>query len=410
MLGLKSKTKTLTDPKQIGELLTRGVEKIFPNREFLEKQLLSGRQLTLYLGIDPTGPTLHMGHVIPLLKLRQFQDLGHQVILLIGDFTATIGDPTDKLAARVPLTIKQVLVNAKHYKKQASAILKFNGNNSARLEYNSKWLGKLSMGEITELLSHVTYAQTIKRDMFQERIKEGRDLYVNEFLYPVLQGYDSVAMGVDGEVGGNDQTFNMLMGRDLLKRLKNKEKFVLAMKLLSDPGGKKMGKTEGNIIALSDSPEEMFGKIMSWPDELIIPGLELCTRVAMVKITEFKNQMASGGNPKDCKMFLAQEIVRMYHGDKAAQSAQENFTKTFSGGGVSENVTDVRAPSGTSLVEVLLKEKMVASKTEWRRLVSEGAVSITSTGEKINDPDYKLKQEQTFRIGKKRFIKITTGN
>ena len=201
--------KVNTNPEKIEEFLTRGVENIYPNKEFVRKQLLSGKKLKMYMGIDPTGPTLHLGHAIPLKKLAEFQALGHEVILLIGDFTAMIGDPTDKKAARKKLTRNEVLKNCRLYKQQASALLKF-GFGGAEIKYNSKWLAKLSFADILELSSNLTFAQNIKRSMFQERIKEDKDIYMNEFMYPLMQGYDSVAMDVDGEVGGNDQMFNML--------------------------------------------------------------------------------------------------------------------------------------------------------------------------------------------------------
>ena len=202
-----------TNIKKIDEFLTRAVEHIYPNEDFLRKKLLSGERQTVYLGIDPTGPTLHMGHAVVLKKLRDLQRLGHKIILLIGDFTATIGDP-DKLSVRKPLTRKEVLNNAKYYKKQASRFLNF-GWGGAELKYNSKWLASLSFEDLLKLSSHLTYSQVIKRSMFQERIKEDRDIYLNEFMYPLMQGYDSVVMDVDGEIGGNDQTFNMLVWRDL---------------------------------------------------------------------------------------------------------------------------------------------------------------------------------------------------
>ena len=216
------------------ELLTRGVSNIYPSEEFLKKRLENGEKLTVYLGIDPTTPTLHIGHLIPLKKLAQFQALGHRIILLIGDFTATIGDPTDKTSVRTPLTREKVLENARLYKKQAARIIKFGGDNPASLKYNSRWLAKLSFAEALSLASKMTFAQIVKRDMFQKRIEENKDLFLHEFLYPLMQGYDSVVMDVDGEIGGNDQTFNMLVGRDLLKKINGKEKFVLSTKLLED--------------------------------------------------------------------------------------------------------------------------------------------------------------------------------
>lgn len=394
---------------KIDEFLDRGVEKIYPSREFLREKLLKGEKLSMYLGIDPTGPTLHLGHVIPLLKLAQFQALGQQAILLIGDFTATIGDPTDKMATRVPLTLKQVLDNATLYKKQASSLLKFTGVNSAKLKYNSRWLNKLSLADVTHLLSHITYAQTIKRDMFQKRIEEGKDLYLHEFLYPALQGYDSVAMGVDGEVGGNDQTFNMLMGRDLLKRMKNKDKFVISMKLLVDDSGKKMGKTEGNMITLGENPLEMFGKVMSWPDNFIIPGMELCTTLGMSVVDEARNDLDTGKNPRDTKLKLASAIVAMYHGKIKAEQALNNFIATFSKKEIPENITEIKTVAGTLLCDSLMVAGLIGSKSEWRRLVGEKAITRVApdgVATKVMDFNFKIESPAVFKIGKHRFLKV----
>jgi len=218
-------TKINTDIQKIEELLSRGVENTYPKKEFLEARLKSGEQLTFYTGYDPTGASLHIGHGITMLKLRQFQDLGHKIIMLIGDFTGMIGDPTDKTSARQKLTRKQVLENCKNYKKQSEAILNFKGSNKVEVKYNSKWLGKMSFEDVVELSSHFTVQRMMERDMFESRMKEEKPIYLHEFLYPLMQGYDSVAMDVDGEVGGNDQTFNMLAGRTLMKDLKNKEYF-----------------------------------------------------------------------------------------------------------------------------------------------------------------------------------------
>ena len=300
--------KVITDEKRIDKLLSRGVENIFVKEE-LKKKLLSGKRLKVYLGIDPTGPTLHMGHAIPLKKLKEFQDLGHEVILLMGDFTAMIGDPTDKMATRVQLTHKEVLNNLKKYKKQAAIFLKFTGSNKAQFKFNSKWLSKMNFGDVLELASKMTVEQMQKRDMFVRRNEEGKPVFIHEFMYPLMQGYDSVAMKVDVEVGGNDQTFNMLTGRHLSQQMIKKEKSVIAMKLLEDNSGKKMGKTEGNMITFLDSPTEMFGKVMSWTDSLIVKGFELCTNVEDFKI--FNEQ-----NPRDAKLKLAYEITKIYHEEK----------------------------------------------------------------------------------------------
>lgn len=404
MFGFK-KTTVITDDAQIEEVLTRGVENIFPNKEFLKSRLVKGERLTFYLGADPNAPTLHLGHAIPIKKLGQLQKLGHQVIFLIGDFTAMIGDP-DKSTARKPLTREQVLENCKSYKDQVSSFISFSGPNKALLRFNSEWLDKMNFGDVLKLASHITHAQIIKRDMFQQRMAEGKDLFLHEFLYPLMQGYDSVAMNVDGEVGGNDQTFNMLVGRDLMKVLKNKEKFVIATKLLVDSTGKKMGKSEGNMVRLDQTAEDMFGRVMSWSDSLILPGFETITDISMFEIKQIEEEMKRGSNPKDYKVKLAKEIVKMIHGKDAAEKAHQAFENTFKKGEVPVDIMEIGAQKGTPLKDLLVQSKVVASNGEWRRLVEGNAVSIVGTNKIIRDQFAKVEKDTVFRIGKKRFVKV----
>lgn len=412
IFGKKSQVET--SQGIVGDFLDRGVERIYPSREFLEAKMKRGEPLSMYLGIDPTGPTLHMGHAIVLKKLREFQKLGHKVILLIGDFTGMIGDPTDKLSARKQLTKEEVLENSRLYQKQASIFLDFSGSNKAELKYNSAWLSKMNFGDVINLASKMTVDQMLKRDMFAKRMEENKPVFIHEFLYPLMQGYDSVAMDVDGEIGGNDQTFNMLTGRDLMKEMLGKEKFVITMKLLADSSGKKMGKTENNGISLADSAEEMYGKVMSWTDGMIVSGFELCTDVLMDDIDAIKKDLESGANPRDAKMRLAREIVTVYHGAASAKQAEENFINTFTKGGVPEDIKSVKVPVNTPLVDVLLREGIVSSKTEFRRLYDEGAITILETGSKIPSPEsgadqsaiIKIDKSATYKIGKRRFLKI----
>lgn len=394
-----------TDNKKIDEFLTRGVENIYPNREFVEARLREGKQLSIYLGIDPTGPTLHLGNAIILKKLKELQDLGHKVILLIGDFTATIGDP-DKLSVRKPLTKKEVLNNAKSYKKQAGVFLRFSGINKAEIKYNSKWLAKMKFEDVLSLASKMTVEQMLKRDMFETRIKEGKPVYIHEFLYPLMQGYDSVALDINGEIGGNDQTFNMLAGRTLMKQIKNKEKFVLTMKLLEDKDGKKMGKTEGNMVSLIDSPKDMFGKIMSWTDGMILPGLELCTYASNEEIDKIKIELNNKTtNPRDVKMRLAKDVVSIYYGEKESTAAQENFIETFQNKKAPENINEISVKKGEKLVDVLNSFGVVKSKKEAIRLIRDGAIKNTSNN-KIEDKNYEIENDEVLKIGKKRFIKV----
>lgn len=399
------KQKAIVDPQKIERLISRGVENIYPNKEFLKDKLLKGEQITIYAGFDPTSPNLHLGHAIQLRKLREFQNLGHKIIMLIGDFTGMIGDPTDKSATRKRLTKEEVLNNCKNYKDQASHFINFSGQNKAEIKFNSKWLGKLSFGDVLELSSVVTVDQMLKRDMFENRMKEGKPIYIHEFMYPLMQGYDSIAMDVDGELGGNDQTFNMLMGRDLMKVLKNKEKFVLTLKLLTDSSGKKMGKTENNSVNIGESAKEIFGKVMSWSDNIILPGMEICTDIDMLEIEKARQAIEAGANPRDYKAILAKEIIKLIHGEKEAIKAEEGFINTFRKGDMPEDTSEVSVPSGTLIADILIKENLVKSKTEWRRLVDEKAVT-TLDGEEIKDYYFKADKNLKLKIGKKRFIKI----
>jgi tyrosyl-tRNA synthetase len=394
--------------KDVENFLNRGIENVFPSKESFATALKNGKKLSIYLGIDPTGPTLHMGHAIPLMKLGKLQKMGHRVILLMGDFTATIGDPTDKLATRKPLTRDQIMMNLKLYKKQASTFLSFLGSNSAEIKFNSSWLGKMSFGDVLKLASNVTVQQMLTRDMFDKRVKENKPIGLHEFLYPLMQGYDSVAMDVDAEIGGNDQTFNMLAGRDLMKTIKNKDKFVIATKLLTDPSGIKMGKTEGNMITLADSATEMFGKIMSWPDGMIIPGFELCTDVSSESIAKEKEFLANGGNPRDAKIHLAEAVVTLYHDEKAATLARDSFLGAFSSGAIPSDALEVNVGKDKLLSDVLLEQKIISSKSDFRRLLTEKAIKDLKNGGVVENPSQLTDKDMDLKIGKHRFIKIRT--
>lgn len=373
--------------QKIEELLSRGVEAVYPNVDFLRALLLSDKKLTLYTGYDPTGPSLHLGHGMTMLKMCQFQELGHKVIMLIGDFTAMIGDPTDKSAARRKLTPDEVKANWQNYKAQASNILRFDGDNPVEVKLNSEWLAKLSFADVVELASHFTVQRMMERDMFEKRWEAGQPIYVHEFMYPLMQGYDCVAMDVDGEIGGNDQTFNMLAGRHLMQDLKNKEKFVLTIKLLADNSGKKMSKSEGNVIAMDDSPEDMFGKVMSWPDEMIINAFTLCTTLPLAEIKEIETAMTEGGNPRDYKLKLATEITRIFLGEEAAQKGLDHFSTVFQSKELPDDIAEFVVDS-EGVIEALLSSGAVASRSDARRQIEQGGVKIN--GEVIKDIDAKL--------------------
>ncbi|MEK7112857.1 MAG: tyrosine--tRNA ligase [Patescibacteria group bacterium] len=376
--------------------LTRGVSEILPSKKGLESLMAKGK-ITLYQGFDPSSPSLHLGNMIGLRKLAQFQSLGHKVIFLIGDFTGLIGDPTDKAAARKKLTRKEILENLKEYKNQAGKILKFEGANAAEVKFNSTWLSKLTIEEFLDITSHFTISQLQERDMFRERLKAGKNVLVHEFLYPVLQGYDSVAMNVDLEIGGNDQLFNMFVGRTLVKALKGKEKYVLTLKLLVDPTGKKMGKTEGNVINLSDEPTDMYGKIMALPDSVTEAAIDLLT-----DLTDIPK------NPFDAKKKLSYDVVRQVHGEKEAQEAKVFFEKTFQKGETPKNLRTVSLKEHSlPLLDLVFATKEVPSRSEAKRLILQGGIDVEE--KTINLPTQEIsipKEGIVIKIGKIKFVQI----
>ena len=382
--------------------MTRGVETLYPNMDFLYDRLTSGEQLSMYLGIDPTGPTLHMGHSIALRKLAEFQKLGHKAILLIGDFTAQTGDP-DKAEARMRITRDDVLENATLYQKQAALFLDFEGDNPAELRYNSEWSDKMRFGDVLDLASQMTVQRMLDRDMFKKRLAEGRPIYIHEFMYPLMQGYDAVAMEVDGEIGGNDQTFNMLVGRDLMKNMLGKEKFVMPVKLLVDPNGAKMGKTTNNMLSFMDSPSEMFGKIMSWTDSMVMPAFELLTDR---DLNELEKRFTAGENPRDIKMELAREVVAFYHGSNTAETTQENFIAQFSNNEIPGDLPEHVIESPAEIMDLLRDTGLAKSGSDARRKIDEGAVQMD--GEKIREIKLKVTKEQldkgiVLKVGRKMF-------
>ncbi len=383
---------------EINNLLTRGVEKIYPSKEELEKVLRSGKKIRLYQGFDPSMPSLHLGNFVGLMKLRQFQKLGHEVIFLVGDFTAMLGDP-DKLSVRKPLTRQQTRQNSEKWRNQARNIIDFEGTNPAKLVYNSEWLDKVSFKDLIEITSKFTTQQMLERDMFQKRIGEGRPVYLHELLYPVAQAYDSVIMDVDLEIGGNDQTFNMLTGRTLMKALKDKEKYVLTTKLLVDAEENKVGKTTGNALFLDSTPENFYGGIMSFPDEVIALGFELLTEVPLEGIEE-----KVIADPMGEKKRLAFEVVKLLWGEESAQKAQDVFERTFQKRGVPE--LEVKKVNSLNLEDALTELGLASSKGEAKRIIQQGGVDIEE--QKITDPNFKLpiNKDILIKVGKTKFVKI----
>ncbi len=377
-----------------------GVEKIYPSKEELEKVLRSGKKLRLYQGFDPSMSSLHLGNFAGLMKLRQFQKLGHEIIFLIGDFTAMIGDP-DKLSVRKPLTRQQTRQNSEKWRNQARNIIDFEGTNPAKLVYNSEWLDKVSFKDLIEITSKFTTQQMLERDMFQKRMGEGRPVYLHELLYPVAQAYDSVIMDVDLEIGGNDQTFNMLTGRTLMKALKDKEKYVLTTKLLVDAEENKVGKTTGNALFLDSTPENFYGGIMSFPDEVIALSFELLTEVELEG-----NEEKIKADPMGEKKRLAFEVVKLLWGEESAQKAQEEFERTFQKRDVPENISEIEIKNKPIELVDLVATTALVSLSEAKRLITQGAVDID--GNCVNDPHQKIIPENGMagKIGKTRFFKL----
>ncbi|MFH1187388.1 MAG: tyrosine--tRNA ligase [bacterium] len=402
--------KVSTDKKLIDKFLTRGVEKIYPTEEALRKKLMSGERLKIYQGFDPTGKYLHVGHAMGIRALRILQELGHEVIFLIGDFTAKIGDP-DKDTTRDLLTDEEIEKNMAGWKSQAGQLIDFSGENAVRFKRNSEWLAKLRLEDIIKLLSNITVQQMLTRDLFERRIKNEDPIRLHEFTYPLLQGYDGVAMGVDMEIGGADQTFNMLAGRDLSMAYLNKEKFVRTNKMMDAPDARTMSKTKGNGINLSDTADDMYGKAMSYPDNLITMGLELLSDVSMDEIKNIEKEMKVGANPMDFKKMMAFEIVKIVKGESAAQKAQMNFINQFSKHQLPEDIKEFKfnppaGGDGMNIIDLLIKTNLVSSKGEGRRMVQQGGVKID--GETVDDIEkvVDLKKEFVLQKGKRGFARV----
>ena len=392
----------------IEELLSRAVDQIIPSRSELESELRAGKKLKVYQGFDPTGEQLHIGHLVGLRKLRQWQNLGHEVIFLVGDFTGMVGDPTGKDKARSVLTHEQVMANARTYKEQAGRVLRFEGDNPVMMKYNGDWLSRLSAVEVAKIASLLSVQQVIERDMFQKRFAKGSDVSVSEFLYPLMQGYDSVVMDIDVEVGGSDQLFNMMTGRDLMHKIKRKNKFVMTTRLLADAHGRKVGKTEGNAVGLMTPPGEMFGAIMSFDDSVLVECFESLTTVPMDQVGETRRRLERGENPMVLKKELAHQIVREIHGEKEADMARGEFEAAFQGGEAPEGLAQVRVSgpvTGSDLVDILVEQKLALSRSQARRLLAQGGISYVG-GEKIA-LESKIVRPATIRVGKRHFLKLS---
>ncbi len=399
--------KILIDKNLIDQFLTRGVEQIYPNADALREKLLSGERLKIYQGFDPTGPHLHVGHAIGIRALAILQKLGHEIIFLVGDFTAKIGDP-DKDTTRVILTDEEIENNMALWREQVAQLINFEGKNAVQFKKNSEWLTELKLNDTIELMSKITVQRMLHRDLFKRRIKNDEVLMLHEFLYPLLQGYDGVAMKVDMEIAGADQTFNTLVGRDLSKIYLNKEKFIRTNKMMAAPVGKTMSKTKGNGINLSDAPEDMYGKAMSYPDDLIITGFELLTDVSIKDIKDIEAQIKKGANPMIFKKLMALEIVRVIKGEKAAKKAQEYFEKTVQKKEKPTSIVNVQLSTiDWKLTDLLTELKLASSKTEAKRLIEQNGIKIDD--QVVNDIDKKIELSEKdilVQRGKRRFVKV----
>lgn len=386
---------------KIDELLTRGVDTIYPSKEELEKVLRSKKKLKLYQGFDPTGTQLHIGHMVGFRKLRQWQDLGHHVIFLIGDGTGQAGDPSGKKTARDTFfTRDELRKNAKEYVTQASKIVRFDGENPIEILYNGDWLNKLGLVEILNILDHLSAQQLIERDLFQERIKNGEILKMREFIYPVLQGYDSVAMNVDLELGGSDQMFNMLIGRKLVKEILRKDKFVMTTPLLTDSQGVKIGKSEGNVIGLTDKPEDLFGKVMTLTDDVVAKGFEYLTDVPMDEIRAMNNDHMNN------KKRLAFEIVKQLNNEALAKQAQAHFEQTVQKKEMPSDIPEFSWSTGKLVADLLVESGLATSKTEAKRLIQQNGVAIDEEIITDSNAPFSGTDGSIVRVGKRKFVKI----
>ena len=392
--------KIIIDEKKIDEILNRGVEDIFIKEE-LKTLLLSGKQLRIKLGIDPTSAKIHLGRSIPLRKLREFQKLGHQVVFIVGDFTAQIGDASDKTEKRPMKTRAEIDENLKDYKSQVSKILDIS---KTEFVYNNDWLSKLTFEEVTKLAECFSVQQMLSRRNFKERYEKGVEISLREFLYPIMQGYDSVAVKADIELGGFDQLFNLKAGRVMQEYAGLPKQSIITCQMLEGTDGRKMSSSWGNIISIVDDPETMFGKVMALRDDLIIKYFILCTDASLLDIQNIEIEIKNGGNPKDSKMKLAQELVILYHNEKDATLAKNSWIEAFEKGGVPETIPEIITTADKELVNVLIEAGVVTSKTDWRRLIDDKAVTDVEKGT-IVDPKI-IVYNGIFKIGKKRFVRI----
>lgn len=396
----------MASSQEIMSDIKRGAVEILVEDE-LSKQLESGKPLRVKLGMDPTAPDIHLGHTVVLNKLRQFQNLGHEVLFLVGDFTAMIGDPTGKSATRKPLTKEDVLANAQTYEEQAFKIL---DPKQTQVMFNSQWMDGMSSADVIRLAATSTVARMLERDDFDKRYKAQQPIAIHEFLYPLLQGYDSVEMKADVELGGTDQKFNLLMGRELQKHYGQKPQCIITTPLLEGLDGvQKMSKSLGNYIGITDTPDDMFGKVMSISDELMWRYYELLSFRGLTEINQWHQEVDEGRNPRDVKVLLGEELVERFHSKGSAEQAHRNFVERFRNHQLPTDLEEREIPiSGSALgiVYILKAAGLVNSTSDGIRMVQQGGVRID--GEKVSDPKLQIAREEShlFQVGKRKFAKI----
>jgi tyrosyl-tRNA synthetase len=392
------------DLKQQLAIITKGTDEILPEAELVEKLKLN-RALKIKAGFDPTAPDLHLGHAVLLTKMRQLQDLGHEILFLIGDFTGMIGDPTGKNATRPPLTLAQIAQNAETYAKQVFKIL---DKDKTKICFNSTWLNKLGSSGILKLSASMTVARMLERDDFSKRYRENKSISIHEFIYPLLQGYDSVAMESDIELGGTDQKFNLLMGRELQKHYGKAQQCIIMLPLLEGLDGvNKMSKSLGNYIGITEAPNEMFGKIMSISDTLMWRYFDLVSLRSPDEINKFKLDVENGQNPRDIKVALALEIIERFHSKELAAKALEDFELRFKQGGVPEDMPNIEITTDNLGIANILKHAgLVESTSEGMRMIDQGAVRVNS--DKISDKKLTLNPDREYiiQVGKRKFAKV----
>ena len=384
-------------------IIQRGTDEILPLEE-LKKKLKKNKPLRIKLGMDPTAPDLHLGHTVVINKMKQLQDLGHEIIFLIGDFTGMIGDPTGKNVTRKPLTKEDVRENAKTYTDQVFKIL---DKDKTRIAFNSEWMSKMNSTEMISLASKHTVARMLERDDFSKRYKGGQAISIHEFLYPLVQGYDSVALRADIELGGSDQKFNLLVGRELQKQADMEPQVILTMPILEGLDGvQKMSKSLGNYIGIDEDPDSMFGKIMSISDDLMWRYLELLSFESLKTIESWKQEVETGENPRNIKFRLADEIITRFHDEAQAKKAQQNFIDRFAKNQIPDEMDEFTLPKGIKVVNLLKDANLVSSTSEAFRMIKQGAVKMD--GEKLSDKDFTPDEgTNVYQVGKRKFARVT---